>query len=123
MTQICDEALGKLDNELRHFSGGQHAKAVYRDVAKTLKQFCEKSDDFARAVAETPKTLSDCVAAVVKGVGNCLSDIDAYRKAARFYFPDAAVAFHMNITTNGNEHQETSNRAGDRKVLRLLDLI
>ena len=37
------------------------------------------------------------MAAVAKGVGNSISDLEAYRKAVQFYFKGADIRFHMVI--------------------------
>ena len=56
---------------------------------------------FAEVVYKTRRTLSDCCAEVMKGAGNCVSDIDVYRGIVRAYFPNADVRFLMNIEING----------------------
>ena len=40
--------------------------------------------------------------AVAKGVGNSLSDIEAYRRAVQFYFPGATVQMQMTIDLIGS---------------------
>ena len=42
-------------------------------------------------------TLSDCCAAAMKGVGNCISDLKLYQKAVQFYFPGADIRCQMTI--------------------------
>lgn len=67
-------------------------------VAEALKEFCRQSDAFARAVVEGG-SFHACMKEVAKGVGDHISDMDAYRKAALFYFPDAKVEMTMTIQT------------------------
>ncbi len=65
----------KIANQLATFTGGQKEK--------------------------DRRTLSDCCAEVMKGTGNCVSDIDVYRGIVRAYFPNADVRFLMDIEING----------------------
>ena len=39
----------------------------------------------------------ECMTNVAKGVGNSLSDIEAYRRAVSFYFDGAKINFTMTI--------------------------
>ena len=43
-----------------------------------------------------------CVAAVVKGCGSSISDIEVYRRAVGYYFPGATVRFKMEIDLVGS---------------------
>lgn len=89
-------AKGKIEEQLKAFSGGQKEKAVSEFVASTLTHFCEENADFAEVVYKTKRSLSDCCAEIMKGCGTYISDIDVYRGAVKFYFPNAEV--HMNMT-------------------------
>ena len=42
----------------------------------------------------------------MKGCGSHISDIEVYRRAARFYFPNSEVEFVMTITIVGDEPDE-----------------
>lgn len=90
-------AAEKIANELKDFKGNQYGNAVKRFVAATLTNFCEQSERFARVVYETEATLSDCCAKIMKGCGHHISDIDVYRGAVRYYFPNAEIEFTMTI--------------------------
>ncbi len=90
-------ALKKIEDELKTFKGSQHAAAVKNAVAEALKEFARQDDEFAQAIAQSDKTLSDCCAAVTAGVGGSISDLEAYRRAVQFYFPGADIRFHMTI--------------------------
>lgn len=94
-------AAEKIAAELKSFTGGSKEKAVSRFAAETLTHFCQESPQFAQVVCKTRRTLSDCCAQVMKGVGNYVSDIDVYRGIVRAYFPNADVKFLMNIEING----------------------
>lgn len=95
-------AVEKIARELQSFKGDRYGEAVKQHVAATLTHFCEENVRFAEVVYLTKRTLSDCVAEIMKGCGNCISDIDVYRGAVRNYFPNADVEFHMTITINGD---------------------
>ena len=95
-------AAEKIANELKNFKGDQYGNAVKGFVASTLTNFCEQSERFAKVVFETEATLSDCCAEIMKNCGNHISDIDVYRGAVRYYFPNAEVQFTMTIDASGD---------------------
>jgi len=101
MSDIITKATTKLDKELEKFKGGAAAKVVSKEVCATLKQFCS-NENFAAAVVGCEKTLSDCCEAVVKGVKTGISDFEAYKKAAKFYFPKSKVSFLIEIKADGS---------------------
>lgn len=90
---MLDKALEKLDRKPEKLS--RQAQAVSNDVLRTLKSFCAQNSEFAQAVAQSDKTVAECLEYVVEGCGSCLSDIAAYERAARFYFAGAKVHFQM----------------------------
>ena len=94
-------ARDKIAEELKGFSGGNKEKAVSEFVASTLTEFSEQNVAFAEVVAKTHRTLSDCCKEVMKGCGSHISDIDVYRGAVRFYFPNAEIHMGMTIEING----------------------
>lgn len=85
----------------------RYGKVVARPVADALISFCRQQGEFAQAVVQSEKTFADCVAHVVKGCGNALSDIEAYRKAVGFWFPGAVV--DMVLTIRMSEYEEPEN--------------
>lgn len=97
---ICKAAAAKIESELKSFKGGRKETAVSSHVAKTLKAFCG-NEEFALAVAKSKKTLSACCTEIMKSVGSSISDIEVYRRAAKFYFPGASVKFNMEIQIGG----------------------
>ena len=99
-------AIEKIDKELKEFNGDKYGQAVYTYVANALRNFCVKSDRFAEVLYKTRRSMSDCVKEIMKGCGNHISDIEVYRRAARFYFPNSDVDFVMTITINGDEPDE-----------------
>ena len=106
--QYTDKALSKLKEELPGIKGKKES-AMKNAVAEALESFCRQDESFAQAVAEGG-SFSDCMKAVVKGVGSSISDLEAYRKAVRFYFPKAEVRFAMTVET-GTKPAETGTQA------------
>lgn len=107
-----EQAIEKLNKELKEFkSTDNKAKAVKTAVADTLKNFCEQDDEFAQAVVQNDKTLSDCCTNIMKSVGNSISDLDVFKKAVKFYFSTADIKFNMSIDLCGNiDSVETSGK-------------
>ena len=77
-------------------------KVVYYSVYDALLNFVKQDDEFAQAVVQSSETLADCCKEVTKGCGSVLPDIEAYRRAVRFYFPGAEVRFEMKVDLIGD---------------------
>lgn len=76
------------------------AALVMRDeVIKALVSFCEQSEQFAECLHDTEKTFADCMKKVAANPGTGISDAEAYRRAVKFYMPDADVECTMTIKT------------------------
>lgn len=84
----------------------QKARAIEIATAKTLKQFCDQSEEFSRAIVESDKTFDGCLREIVKGVGSSISDFDLYTKAVQYYFPGAVVEYKMLIRMSEYETEE-----------------
>ena len=76
---------------------GQRESIMATAVLDAIHEFCIQSEDFAKAVAEGG-SFADCMKAVAKGVGNSISDLEAYKKAVAFYLPSAEIVVQMKIT-------------------------
>jgi len=76
--------------------------AIAKETAEILRTFCEQEPEFAQAVEQSGKTYQQCLDAVAKGVGRSLSDMEAYTRAAQFYFPGAKVHFCPRIDLVGD---------------------
>lgn len=96
-TRLAESAAQKLAYEQKDITDRKE-KVMAGPVAEVLKEFCRQSDAFAKAVVEGG-SFHACMKEVAKGVGNHISDLDAYRKAALFYFPGASVEMTMTIKT------------------------
>lgn len=102
---------------------GQKEKIMARPVAEQLKAFCLQDEEFAQAVCQGG-AFSDCMEEVAKGVGNSISDLEAYKRAVTFYFPGAKVNMQLTIDLVGDAAEETEAvQAQEKKpiTLNLLD--
>ncbi len=103
---LVNQAVDKLGQEEAAFSGGLREQAIHKAVVATLKKFCEEDARFAQVFLKTRRTLSDCCGQIVRGVGNSISDIEVYRRAVQFYFPNSEIEFKMNILLTGEAPSE-----------------
>lgn len=103
------QAKDKIHDEIKKVKGNKET-AMAQDVAEMLCLFCDQSHEFAQAVVQGGSFV-DCMRAVAKGAGGSISDIEAYRKAVKFYFSTATVAFTMTINTEGNNSVDESEKA------------
>ena len=118
---MIQQAITKIDAELKTFAGGTKETAVKNAVARTLKELAEQDEEFAQAIVQTDETLSDCCNAIMQGVGSSISDHDAYRKAVQFYFKGAEVRFHMVIDLNPEDTSATEKQHAASKILDIAD--
>ena len=75
----------------------QKGKAVGQAVIKALTEFCRQNGEFAQAIEQSDKKVTECIEHTVKGCGNVISDLEVYRRAVDFYFKGATVEFQMVI--------------------------
>lgn len=85
---------------------GRKQQAIDSAVAEALTSFCEQEPEFEQAIEQSGKTFQECLDSVVKDCGDCLSDIEAYRRAVKFYFSTATVSFIMKIDLSGDNGAE-----------------
>lgn len=97
----CEQAVDRLNNEIKEVKGQKEGVMKYA-VKESLVEFCRQNEEFAQAVVQGG-SFPDCMATVAKGVGSSISDIDAFRKAAGFYFDGAKVEFRMEICLEPTE--------------------
>lgn len=105
---FLEKAREKLKKELPGVSG-QKESSVKKYVMEALLSFAEQDEEFAQAIVQGG-SFKDCVASVCKGVGNSISDLEAYRRAAAFYFPGSTVRFEMHIDLIGEDGPSQSLR-------------
>ena len=94
MNEWYEQAKSKLEAEKKAGSYDRYASAMKGAVCEALDGFCRQDAEFAQAVVQGG-TFADCMKAVAKGCGSAISDLEAFRRAVRFYFPGADVKFHM----------------------------
>lgn len=121
------EAIAKIDKELAAYKGGPNAEVMKKDVADTLKRLCELNEEFAQAVVQGG-SFADCMSSLEKMAKGKrgMSDFDAYRAAAEFYFPGCVVEFQMQIHMSKYEvEDDTADAAApaDGILLRLEDYL
>lgn len=118
---MLNEALKKLDPKT---AAGRMETAMAKAVSNVLQDFCKQDPEFAQAVAQGG-SFKDCMHAVAKGVGNSISDLDAYKKAVRFYFPGADISVQMAIDLIGDAAKSRPERVQETKptgiILKLED--
>ena len=102
--QWQDKAIEKTTAERKQVKG-QKESVMANAVLDMVHEFCIQSSEFAKAVAEGGSFV-DCMTAVAKGVGNHISDIDAYKKAVKFYLPGADIVVRMDIQTAAQPAKE-----------------
>lgn len=81
---------------------GRHAQVLAKPTANALMEFCRQEPEFEQAIEQSGKTFDDCLTAITKGIGQSISDLEIYTRAVKFYFPVAAVRFHMTIDLCGD---------------------
>ena len=86
---------------------GNAQSFIAEKTAQTLRQFCEQEQEFAQAVEQSEKSFQDCLDYVIKGIvkkgsTGSLSDLDAYNRAVKFYFPCAVVHQRFELDLIGN---------------------
>ena len=133
MNEFTKTAVDRLTKELGEAEKNRYIDVVKKPVYDALVSFCTQSDEFAQAVAESDKALNDCLKAVVDGVKSSLSDIEAYRRAAAFYFPGCEVDMKLTVRMSCYEEKpadeseakpaEKTNREEKAINLSLMDLL
>ena len=99
MSDIVTEAKEKLEREHKAAKYDRYAKIMKDGVKKTLVQFCGQSEVFAEKVAHG-KSFEECMKAVAKGINTPgLPDEVAYKRAVKFYMPEAKIRVRMEIIT------------------------
>ncbi len=128
MNEWYEQAAKKLEDEKGSGKYDRYASAMKSAVCEALDGFCRQDGEFAQAVVQGG-TFEDCMKAVAKNCGQHIPDIEAYRRAVRFYFPGADVRFHMTVNLCASveadepaEEPERPPKAG-RKILALEDFL
>ena len=108
---FLEEAREKLRKELPGIKG-QKEGAIKHAVMDALLNFAEQDEEFAQAIAQGGD-FANCMHEVCKGIGTSISDLEAYGRAAAFYFPGSKVRFEMHIDLVGEADTSSAAAAAD----------
>ncbi len=114
----AEAAIEKLKAGMKEVHG-QKEKAVAPAVLEALSDFCRQSDEFSDAVTDTGKCMKECLEEIMRGCGNCISDIEVYRRAVAFWMPGYTVQMQMLLIREG-DNSENPGRAEKPKPKRLV---
>lgn len=103
-SEYREAALNRLKKDEASVSG-QKEKAMAKAVREALEEFCRQDEEFAQAVVQGG-SFHDCMKEVAKGVGQSISDLEAYRRAVQYYFPGAEIRVSMTIDLVGAAAEE-----------------
>ena len=110
-----DKAIKRLKDESKQGKYDRYGNAVKSAVLEALEDFIGQDEEFAQAIVEKDGSFEGCVAAVVKGCGSSISDIEVYHRAVGYYFPGATVRFKMEIDLVGSAAEEPKKK-GKKKA-------
>lgn len=98
---LLKNASEKLQREMKSENNTDVATMIQSKVADALDSFCRQDDNLAKAILENKKTFYECCKEILKDTKTAqyISDFEAYRRAVKFYLPDADIEFSMNIKT------------------------
>ncbi len=116
------QAMEKLEREKAAVTGSRE-RVMSAAVLSTVKDFCRQDTEFAQAVVQGG-SFAACMHAVAKDVDNCISDLEAYKRAVQFYFPGAQVRMSLAIDLIGDAGGlDTRQSASPGIVLNLEDFL
>ena len=104
-----EQAMKKLASEKNSGNYDRYASIMKDAVCEALECFCRQDAEFAQAVVQGG-AFADCMKAVAKNCGKAISDLEAFRRAVRFYFPGADVRFHMTVNLCADVEAEAVQR-------------
>lgn len=126
MNKWYEQASKKLRDEKEAGRYDKFAVEMKDAVCEALDGFCRQDAEFAQAVVQGG-TFTDCMKAVAKNCGQAISDLEAFRRAVRFYFPGADVKFHTTINLCADVEAEAEPAArvpgAGPKLLSLADFL
>lgn len=127
MNDWYKQAKRKLETERTSGQYDRYASAMKDAVCDALDGFCKQDGEFAQAVVQGG-TFEDCMKMVALGCGSSISDLEAFRRAVRFYFPGANVKFQMSVNLCASveadeEPEQEQPPKAERKILSLEDFL
>lgn len=103
MSNTIQQVIEKLGREIGDVKGDRAADIMKQAVKDTLISFCSQNEDFAAAILGSDNAFKDCMKEVAKDFQNGISDYEAYRRAVKFYLPNAEIEFQMKIRTKAHD--------------------
>ena len=105
--EIIAQAKEKINKEFETLGNiGKKEQAVSSYVHNILCDACDQSAEFASVIYMFKRSLKDCLVSIMKNTGNAVSDIDVYRSAIQFYFPNSEINCTTTITLMGEGPSE-----------------
>ena len=101
---------------------GQKESAMKGAVRDALLEFCRQNEEFAQAVVQGGR-VEECIKSVLKGAGNSLSDLEAYKRAAAFFFPGCVVTMKLAIAMSEHDAAQADTTANRPVLLDLTDFL
>ena len=102
-----EQAAKKLEAGKQSGKFDRYADIMKNAVCEALDGFCRQDSEFAQGVVQGG-SFEDCMKAVAKNCGKGISDLEAFRRAVRFYFPGADVKFHMTVNLYADVEAEAA---------------
>ena len=122
MNEWYEPSIKKLKAEKKSGKYDRYAQVMKDRVCETLELFCQQDGEFAQAVVQGG-SFEDCMKTVAKNCGTGISDLEAFRRAVRFYFPGADVRFHMTLNLCADVEREEPAPDTGYKILDLEDFL
>ena len=119
---MIEQAVKKLEREYKAGKYDRYAQIMRDKTLHALKDFCRQNEEFAQAVVQGG-TFEACMKAVAANCGNGIDDAAAYERAARFYFPTAAIRCTVTIDLAPHAHDEADSTGHRAVVLDLADFL
>lgn len=78
---------------------GQIQQVVAGPTAEALREFGRQEPEFKQAMEQSGKTFQACLDSIAElcDYKDCVSDLDVFRAAVKYYFPTADIRFRMEI--------------------------
>ncbi|MBR5094469.1 MAG: hypothetical protein IK095_05190 [Oscillospiraceae bacterium] len=106
------DAIEKLQREDKAAKHDRCAGVMHEAVREALEEFCRQDEEFAQAIVQG-KSFGECMKTVAAGCGSGLSDLEAYRRAVRFYFPGADIRMSMTVDLIGEAGKDQPQKKQD----------
>lgn len=126
--EIISKAVSRLTDELKDVKGDKYVQVTKYAVAEALMDCCNQSEYFAARLLASDKSLTDCLTAICKGIGSSISDADLFRRAVKFYLPEAELHLILQIICgeepeNKVAEEKTPTPSPERKIINIFDML